>query len=810
MATTQIKIEAQVSQALKAIEDLKRSLGGIESSAASVNRSMAGMQRSTDLAATAFGALAAAISVKEIVGLADAATLVNNKLTSVSPNAQVAAQAFQAVGRIAQTTGQNFEAVGDLYQKVALQSQSLGLSQQEVARVTENFSKALVTTGTTGQAAASAIYQFGQSLGRGKVAYEDIRQLQEASSATVALIGKQFGMSGQQFVKAVQDGKISSEQLALAVNALGGEVNPTFEKMNKTVGQSMENIRTSFILMLNNFEKSTGTFNSVAKILDVVAKNIDTVTIAAAAFMAVFAAQKIIQMAVAFRTLNTVMKANPLILIASVAAGLAATIYEMVGHSEDLNDATGDVLDKETAIRGVLDTRKGIAQELTKEQENAVKSLEQTIAGITSQAQYQRDILTLGQQEAEVRKKISDENEKLKRTGIELTDQQRERLRIALEEESSVRRTNTINRERADDVLQALTAENNFRKTIIDNLKRQAAIEGNLTKEQVDQQVRDLTLRLNNETNINSAILNENKRRINEVVDAEIGKYNQLYTLERQYRKDQQIIQDIFDAQELNGIKLTEERYASLKQAELRLEQEYEAQKIELRKRSAERQMQIEMDRINATLMAERNATAVVISERDRETLQKAGQQERQRAIVAERIAFEKKSEMEKIQFGIDQGAQMFSALGAQNKKAFEAAKAFNIANAIMNTYMAATKALATYPFPFGAVAAAAAVGMGLAQVAQIRSQTYSGRQLGGPVMGGTPYLVGESGPEMFVPNTTGSITRNGDLGGGAPVNVTFNIQANDTSGFDDLLLSRKGLIRSVISDAMLESGRRG
>jgi hypothetical protein len=33
---------------------------------------------------------------------------------------------------------------------------------------------------------------------------------------------------------------------------------------------------------------------------------------------------------------------------------------------------------------------------------------------------------------------------------------------------------------------------------------------------------------------------------------------------------------------------------------------------------------------------------------------------------------------------------------------------------------------------------------------------------------------------------------------------------ANDTAGFDDLLLSRRGLIRSVISDAMLESGRRG
>ena len=117
MATTQIKIEAQVQQALQAIEQLKRAMGGIETSAAGVNRSMDGIRKSTDLATTAFGALAAAISVREIVALGDAATLVNNKLRSVSPTAEVAAQAFQRVGQIAQTTGQNFEAVGDLYQK---------------------------------------------------------------------------------------------------------------------------------------------------------------------------------------------------------------------------------------------------------------------------------------------------------------------------------------------------------------------------------------------------------------------------------------------------------------------------------------------------------------------------------------------------------------------------------------------------------------------------------------------------------------------------------------------------------------------
>jgi hypothetical protein len=177
--------------------------------------------------------------------------------------------------------------------------------------------------------------------------------------------------------------------------------------------------------------------------------------------------------------------------------------------------------------------------------------------------------------------------------------------------------------------------------------------------------------------------------------------------------------------------------------------------------------------------------------------------------IAQDRTDFEKKTELEKNAFALDQAASMFTSLGTYNKQAFEAAKAFNIANAIMNAYLGATKALATYPPPFNYIAAAATVAMGLAQVAQIRSQQYSGRALGGPVMGNQSYIVGERGPEVFTPATSGSITPNNQLGGNAPVTVNFNIMANDTTGFDQLLNSRKGLITQIIADAQLEKGSR-
>ena len=40
------------------------------------------------------------------------------------------------------------------------------------------------------------------------------------------------------------------------------------------------------------------------------------------------------------------------------------------------------------------------------------------------------------------------------------------------------------------------------------------------------------------------------------------------------------------------------------------------------------------------------------------------------------------------------------------------------------------------------------------------------GKAAGGPVTANTPYVVGEIGPELFVPNTAGYIIPNNDLAG--------------------------------------------
>lgn len=82
---------------------------------------------------------------------------------------------------------------------------------------------------------------------------------------------------------------------------------------------------------------------------------------------------------------------------------------------------------------------------------------------------------------------------------------------------------------------------------------------------------------------------------------------------------------------------------------------------------------------------------------------------------------------------------------------------------------------------------------------------TPTGRAIGGPVQSGSPYMVGERGAELFVPNTSGTIVPSNKLGsGGVTINQTLNIDASaDRAAIQRALeLNRRQTI-SEINDLM-------
>ena len=168
----------------------------------------------------------------------------------------------------------------------------------------------------------------------------------------------------------------------------------------------------------------------------------------------------------------------------------------------------------------------------------------------------------------------------------------------------------------------------------------------------------------------------------------------------------------------------------------------------------------------------------------------------------ASEIDLEKMSGKDKIDLAKKVGREGLDQLAQSNKKAFQLNKAFRMAEAIMDTAGAVAKVLPNIPL-------AIAIGaFGAIQIASIASSKYQGRRLGGRMNQDQPYMVGEAGPELVVPDRASNVVPNNKLGNSQPVTVNFNINTVDARGFNELLVNSRGTLVNIINSAMNEKGK--
>ena len=871
MAETQIKITADTKQAERAIAGLERAIQDLDGIASAAAKGLAAITAAS--AGMAYAINSAIQSVGDLADMADALGMSAQGLGYLQQSAQLAgigadqlnASLMRLQGNIGEALVNGSGAASDALERLNLNVDTL--SRLPADQQLKKISSALAGIQDPAERSALSIDLLGKQGPRLLQAADNMARMeQEAKRLGLALSDldveaiRQAGDSVDE-LGFILSGAVKQAAAAVApyIIAIVDNIKDAIEEAGGLDIVIREKIVPAIRLAVN----ATIVFASLWAAGAIVGSLASIIRSILLMYNAIKLATTVMGV------LNAVMGANPLIKIATIIMGLAGAFLAVKAVEpvfDNLDKQAKDILDnankklEENKIRvnEVADANK----RLNKEQEKANKALENTISGLERSVQFEKDKIALGEASANATKMIAEEERKLAEAKSKMTPKDRQRIIDAYAQLQATKELASFTKVLEGletDRLSIAESDKNQREIVLAIRKQELEFNRQLTESektklttaiQAVQEARaqeaiTKTLKGLDQERLTVAIADKDQREIQNTIlktQEDIGRSlsaeekTRLTTaiqLTQQAREQGAIAESILnftrqqtELEKINrGISLQgtldpmggaakeyakdEDALKAMLDRKLISEMEYYSQREELARQYNQKVQDLELKRIETVLQSQSSALAVEMSEKDRALLQAVGQQERQKAIVQERINFEKKSEMEKVSFALEQGATMFSALGAQNRKAFEAAKAFNLANAIMNTYMAVTKALATYPFPFSLIAAGGALAFGLAQVAQIRSQSYSGRALGGPVMGGQTYMVGESGPELFTPSTTGSITRNSDLEGGGVTNVNFTIVANDTTGFDQLLASRKGVIQQIISDAMLEKGRR-
>ncbi len=213
-----------------------------------------------------------------------------------------------------------------------------------------------------------------------------------------------------------------------------------------------------------------------------------------------------------------------------------------------------------------------------------------------------------------------------------------------------------------------------------------------------------------------------------------------------------------------------------------------------------EKEALFDVEKVRDTILKNKKKNMEAEAQAEKEKFQKILMYNLQKAKAEKEIIAQTKQDIK------DNLEGTLTILSGHSEKAFKMLKAHKIAEAIVNTYSAVMKAFATVPYPLNFLAAGSALAFGMAQVSQIRAQKFTPRRQGGLVSENKPYMVGEGGPETFIPNTAGTIVPSGI--GGQNVNVNFTINAVDTAGFQALLANERGMIVSMINSAVNQQGK--
>lgn len=196
------------------------------------------------------GALGVGLGGREIMGLADQYTRIQNALRVTGLEGEKLDQVYSQLYASAQRNAAPLEALTTLYGRAALVQNELKVSSEELMSFTDRVALALRVSGQSAEQSSGALLQLSQALGSGVVRAQEFNSMLEGALPIVQAAAngiKEAGGSVATLRQLVNDGKVSSEAFFRGFLAGSSMLERQARGMALTIGQAMIQFRTAMI-----------------------------------------------------------------------------------------------------------------------------------------------------------------------------------------------------------------------------------------------------------------------------------------------------------------------------------------------------------------------------------------------------------------------------------------------------------------------------------------------------------------------------------------------------------------------------------
>lgn len=252
------QLEGSGNRAKKPIEDLTKGAGGFGTSLKPLAAAVAGVITVQTL--------------KTWAQMAEQFTLLQSRVTRLSPDLVTAGTNYKALLAIAAQTGQTLPATVKLWESLTSSLKTLGATNDQVLTLTGTLQKIGKIGGSSAEETANALRQLGQSLAGGTLRAEEYNSIVEQTPELIRQLASASKMSMGEFRQAMLDGKITSEQLFDLLLQRVPAVDAEFKKIPRSASDAGNAVSVAFGAALAKIDQATGASQRLARALDSIAR----------------------------------------------------------------------------------------------------------------------------------------------------------------------------------------------------------------------------------------------------------------------------------------------------------------------------------------------------------------------------------------------------------------------------------------------------------------------------------------------------------------------------------------------------------
>lgn len=202
--------------------------------------------------------IAAGFTFKELVQAAAEMETVKVGLQAVSGSAQQADKDFEFVRQTATRVGADVVDVGKAFLGLAAATKGTAVEGEPTRKVFEAVATSMAKAGKSSAETQNALVALAQMAGKGVVSMEELRgQLGEALPGALQAAASGMGITTQDLIKLVEEGKIAAEDifpaLTKGLNTLYGTSTGA-----QTLSQEITNLKNQFIELANSLGEAGG------------------------------------------------------------------------------------------------------------------------------------------------------------------------------------------------------------------------------------------------------------------------------------------------------------------------------------------------------------------------------------------------------------------------------------------------------------------------------------------------------------------------------------------------------------------------